>query len=705
MAIKIAGTTVIDDSRNITTDIGTIDGRDISVDGAKLDGISAGATGDQTKADIDALNIDADTLDGQHGSYYLDWTNTTNKPDPTLTLSGDASGTATFTNLGNATLSVTVDNDSHSHAFNDLTGKTSGTGEYSTSSALTSGRGSGGVSLTINDGYGNANVTWNHKNGIPEQNGNAARIEVNTDSSTGANMNFEVKSGVTGGTAVQTTSILNLSESQVTAYKTLYENSNRVFTDGYHPNADKWTTARTLSLSGDASGSVSWDGSGNATLSVAVANDSHNHTHSDGSFDINGLLTGGIGAATTGGTTDWNHITNARSGQGHTLLLGSHTNGPSGSGYYHPFSFEYNAKDGSGNMTQFAIPYAGTDGPYFRYRYSNSWTGWNEIWHSGNDGSGSGLDADLLDGQQGSYYYPASNPNGYTTNVGDIIGVTAGSGITGGGTSGTVTINHADTSTQASLTALSGASVVSDIDVDTYGHVTNLSTRNMTLSDLGYTGATNANYITNNNQLTNGAGYTTYTANQALNTTSNPTFNDIYVADQILHSGDTDTYMQFHAADQWRVVTGGVERLEVNNTQVTSAEPVHAPSFHGDGSALTGISAGGLGTWSLHASGSAINTTNAYNFGSTTGTFFIEVWHDRSDTIYQGRVYNTSGALRITYGTDSSSNYSSVTSGLVLLPALNRYARGSAIVKTNGSNTYIYGFGSRRTYYSIWRMI
>ena len=52
---------------------------------------------------------------------------------------------------------------------------------------------------------------------------------------------------------------------------------NQLFTDGYHPNADKWTTARTLSLSGDASGSVSWDGSANATLSVAVANDSHTH--------------------------------------------------------------------------------------------------------------------------------------------------------------------------------------------------------------------------------------------------------------------------------------------------------------------------------------------------------------------------------------------------------------------------------------------
>ena len=45
--------------------------------------------------------------------------------------------------------------------------------------------------------------------------------------------------------------------------------------------------------------------------------------------------------------------------------------------------------------------------------------------------------------------------------------------------------------------------------------------------------------------------------------------NTITLADAILHDGDTNTYMQFHAADQWRVVTGGSERLEVNNSQVT----------------------------------------------------------------------------------------------------------------------------------------
>lgn len=103
---------------------------------------------------------------------------------------------------------------------------------------------------------------------------------------------------------------------------------------------------------------------------------------------------------------------------------------------------------------------------------------------------------------------------------GDITAVVAGTGMTGGGTSGSVTLDCS---------------------------------------------------ITNNNQLTNGAGYTTFTANQALNTTSNPSFNDLYIADQIFHTGDTNTYMQFHANDQWRVVTAGAERLEVNNTQVTVA--------------------------------------------------------------------------------------------------------------------------------------
>ena len=45
----------------------------------------------------------------------------------------------------------------------------------------------------------------------------------------------------------------------------------------------------------------------------------------------------------------------------------------------------------------------------------------------------------------------------------------------------------------------------------TNGVATSATTRTLTLGNLGFTGASNANYITNNNQLTNGAGYTTNT--------------------------------------------------------------------------------------------------------------------------------------------------------------------------------------------------
>lgn len=81
-----------------------------------------------------------------------------------------------------------------------------------TTGNIKSGLNSGGVALTINDGYGNANVTWNHLSGIPEQNGNAARIEVNTDATSGAYFSFELKSNVASGVAVSLTNVLDLYE-------------------------------------------------------------------------------------------------------------------------------------------------------------------------------------------------------------------------------------------------------------------------------------------------------------------------------------------------------------------------------------------------------------------------------------------------------------------------------------------------------------
>jgi len=80
-------------------------------------------------------------------------------------------------------------------------------------SYFVAGNGSGSVGMTINDGGGNANLTFNHVGKIPDRSGNAGRIEVNVDSSTGAYMSFELKSDVTEDVSVDLDQEMILRES------------------------------------------------------------------------------------------------------------------------------------------------------------------------------------------------------------------------------------------------------------------------------------------------------------------------------------------------------------------------------------------------------------------------------------------------------------------------------------------------------------
>jgi hypothetical protein len=93
---------------------------------------------------------------------------------------------------------------------------------------------------------------------------------------------------------------------------------------------------------------------------------------------------------------------------------------------------------------------------------------------------------------------------------GTTFSVAAGGGLTQDASG----LSHSDTSSQASLTALTGANVVSDIDVDTYGHVTLLATRALTAADIGA--------ITGNQTITlsgdlSGSGTTSINAQIAAN--------------------------------------------------------------------------------------------------------------------------------------------------------------------------------------------
>jgi len=57
----------------------------------------------------------------------------------------------------------------------------------------------------------------------------------------------------------------------------------------------------------------------------------------------------------------------------------------------------------------------------------------SQAWHAGNDGAGSGLDADLLDGQQGSFYQDASNLTAGTVPSARMNGAYPGITSIGGG--------------------------------------------------------------------------------------------------------------------------------------------------------------------------------------------------------------------------------------------------------------------------------
>ncbi len=172
--------------------------------------------------------LNADQLDGHDASYFAISTHTHDDRYYTETESDsryvlltdyeDADVLAKIKNVDGSGSGLDADllDGYHASSFIRDTGDTGLTGNYSTTGYVESGRGSGGVALTINDGYGNANVTWNHRSGQPEQNGNAGRIVVNTDATSNAYMSFQLKSGVTGGVHIALTETLKLTESSIT---------------------------------------------------------------------------------------------------------------------------------------------------------------------------------------------------------------------------------------------------------------------------------------------------------------------------------------------------------------------------------------------------------------------------------------------------------------------------------------------------------
>ena len=164
------------------------------------------------------------------------------------------------------------------------------------------------------------------------------------------------------------------------------------------------TSDPTLTLTGDATGSATFTNLGNATLTVTVVDDSHNHIISN----VDGLQTALDGKLSTTGTAANSSLLNGASpsvAASNNTIVQRHS-----SGYIYANYFNTTPNDVTSGVTKVLVE-TGNDG-FMRHGTQAA------IRTFIGAGSGGGLDADLLDGQHGSYYYPASNPNGYISSGG-----------------------------------------------------------------------------------------------------------------------------------------------------------------------------------------------------------------------------------------------------------------------------------------------
>lgn len=167
----------------------------------------------------------------------------------TLTLTGDLSGSVSIDGSGDVSLSASVANNSHTHdslEISDTRASARSPNDLPTRTLY--------PQFTNQDGPFDG--AWASKISVKGWTNDYGVWELAAGSNSTKQYGLHFRTGL--GTA--------------------WEKWERVFTSEYHPNADKLTTARTISLGGDLTGSVAFDGSANVTISAAVKDNSHLHT-------------------------------------------------------------------------------------------------------------------------------------------------------------------------------------------------------------------------------------------------------------------------------------------------------------------------------------------------------------------------------------------------------------------------------------------
>ena len=405
----------------ITTN-STFDGRDVSADGTKLDGIEAGATADQTAAEIKtAYESNADTnaftdadhtkLDGIEAS--ADVTDTTNvvaalsagtgislsvggviantSPDQTVSLTG-AGATSISGTYPNFTITSTDNNTTY----------TAGTGITLT-----------GTEFSLTD--------TNAKLNVSDYTAADVLTKIKTVDGSGSGLDADTVDGIHATNIVESSNAItsNLDtfyDAQMFGWTTTTTGKP---TDGYgqgigivsngktHNNSNNWITQLGFGTSENSAyfrsktNSGSWGAwktfwhSGNDGSGSGLDADTVDGIQASSFLQLSGGTMSGTLNFNNNNITNVNHLTFNDSGvnEGLQWLGGSD---------WRIFESPDNLTNASGNL-QF------TTGGTRRMTLNTSGSAWTQaqgtLWGSSNDGSGSGLDADTVDGKQVSQLY------------------------------------------------------------------------------------------------------------------------------------------------------------------------------------------------------------------------------------------------------------------------------------------------------------
>lgn len=236
------------------------------------------------------------------------------------------------------------------------------------------------------------------------------------------------------------------------------------------------------------------------------------------------------------------------------------------------------------------------------------------------------------------------------------------------------TNTNAITSINSKITAVSGAlatsignsnSAITALSATLATSIANQATD----ARLDSVSATLATSIANHMPLAGG----TFTGNVSFGNNSITAIEDITLDDQIISEGDTDTYLQFHAANEFRVVTGGTEMLEVNDSYVLLGSNTvgSVETASKTGAVTPDLNIYNSFVWTLTGNITLSNPTT--EVAGMSGVFIFIQDGTGSRTVSLGTDWETAGATGLTLSTAANAvdivPYYVQSSGNILLGA------------------------------------